>query len=75
MKQLPVNMDLCEAALEDAATLLGYVPPHIIASSDNVFEAERLAIKYCWSWAVDAELSGDQWKIRVNGQTMFSLGA
>ena len=75
MKQIPVSMDLCEVALEDVAILLGYVPPHIMVSAENVFEAERLAIKNCWSWGVDAELSGDQWKVRINGQTIYSPGA
>ena len=74
MKRLPVSMDLCEMALEDAAIHLEYIPPHITVSVSNHFEAKRLAILKGWSWGVDDELSGDEWKLRINGTTIYSPG-
>ena len=75
MKRLSVPMDLVEFALDNAADILGYFPPHIMCSISNQQDAQRLAKLKCWSWEVDTSLDGDEWKLRVGGQTLYCEGA
>ena len=75
MEQLPIPADLSEASVEGAASILRYVRPHISVSRLWQVEAKRLADMKGWSWSVDSELSGDEWKLKINGQTIYSPSA
>ena len=76
MIRLSVDCDLTECGVENALEALGgYTPPHIMVGTAWRLEAIRICSRFGWSWEVDSQLSGDEWKVRLNGKTMYSPGA